>query len=220
LCELSPVAASAASSTEDEHLEQRRAMLRQSDSMDIASKVVPAPGAVAGDERTDVWWVFLVAGGLWLVFALLVFQFDASTVTAVSTLLGITCVGGASLELIAIPASHGWWRVGRVALAIAFATVGTVAFIDPGRSFEGLATIFAFYLLLRGAFEIIAALVMRGSEALWWLLLVPGTAQILLAFWAAGDFGHKAFLLTIWVGATALLQGIVEIVRAFAVRPA
>jgi uncharacterized membrane protein HdeD (DUF308 family) len=188
--------------------------------MDIASKAVSAQRAAAGDERADMWWVFLVTGGLWLVFALLVFQFDATSVTALSILLGVTCVGGAILELLAIPASHGWWRVGRLALAAAFAIVGTVAFIDPGRSFEALATIFAFYLLLRGAFEIVAALVMRGGEGLWWVLLVLGIAQILLAFWAAGDFGHKAFLLTVWVGATALVQGVVEIVRAFAVRSA
>jgi uncharacterized membrane protein HdeD (DUF308 family) len=188
--------------------------------MDIASKAVPAQPVSVEDQRADVWWIFLIAGGVWLVFALLVFQFDASSVTAVSILLGVTCVGGAILELLAIPASQGWWRVGRVALAVAFTTVGTVAFIDPGRSFEALATIFAFYLVLRGAFEIIAAFLMRSSEGLWWVLLVPGIAQILLGFWAAGDFGHKAFLLTVWVGATALVQGIVEIVRAFAVRSA
>jgi uncharacterized membrane protein HdeD (DUF308 family) len=188
--------------------------------MDIASKAVAAQPAAAGDERTDVWWVFLVAGGLWLVFALLVFQFDASSVNAISILLGVTCVGGGILEVLAIPASHGWWRVGRAALALAFAIVGTLAFVDPGRSFETLATIFAFYLLLRGGFEIVAAFVMRGTESLWWILLVPGIAQILLAFWAAGDFGHKAFLVTVWVGATALVQGLVEIVRAFGLRPA
>jgi uncharacterized membrane protein HdeD (DUF308 family) len=42
---------------------------------------------------------------------------------------------------------------------------------------------------------------------------------ILLAFWAAGDFGHKAFLLVVWVGASALAHGVVQLVTAFRLRP-
>lgn len=189
--------------------------------MDITSRTFPAaPGTEAREsDQTEFWWLFLVMGVLWLLFALLIFQFDSRSVHAISLLLGFTCFGGAALELIAVPASHGWWRVGRIALAIGFAVVGTIAFIDPGRSFEALSTIFAFYLLLRGTFEIVAAFLMRGAESAWWLLLVLGGVQLLLAFWAAGNFGHKAFLLVVWIGATALAHGVVEIVRAFALRP-
>jgi uncharacterized membrane protein HdeD (DUF308 family) len=189
--------------------------------MDIASDVIP-PSARADahdDPHTQFWWVFLVGGVLWLVFALLVFQFDETSVHAVSILLGITCAGGAMLELLAIPASHGWWRVARIALAVGFAVVATLAFIHPGDSFEALATIFAFYLLLRGVFEVAAAFIVRRQEGFWWLMLLAGTVQILLAFWAAGDFGHKSFLLIVWVGASALAHGFVEIVRAFELRP-
>jgi uncharacterized membrane protein HdeD (DUF308 family) len=186
--------------------------------MDITSQATPRARSNEADE-TEFWWVFLVAGVLWLLFALLVFQFDSRTVHAISLLLGFTCFGGAALELLAVPASHGWWRLARIGLAIGFAVVGTIAFIDPGRSFEALSTIFAFYLFLRGLFEIVAALLVRGSDGLWWLMLVLGGVQIGLAFWAAGDFGHKAFLLVVWVGATALAHGFLEIVRAFSLRP-
>jgi uncharacterized membrane protein HdeD (DUF308 family) len=34
-----------------------------------------------------------------------------------------------------------------------------------------------------------------------------------------GDFGHKAFLLVVWVGASALAHGTVQIVTAFRLRP-
>jgi len=110
---------------------------------------------------------FLLAGVVWLVFALVVFQFDTTSVNAISILLGVTCVGGALLELIAIPASHGWWAAARVALAVGFAAVGIVAFVDPGKSFDALATIFAFYLLLRAVFELIAAFASRGRQSSW-----------------------------------------------------
>jgi uncharacterized membrane protein HdeD (DUF308 family) len=176
--------------------------------------------AGAGEpEQTELWWIFLLAGIAWLVFSLLVFQFDETSVTAISVLVGIACLGGAALELAAVPASHGLWRAARVALAAGFAIVGVVAFVNPGDSFNALAAIFAFYLLLRGIFEVVGALLVRGVEETWWLALLAGSAQILLAFWAAGNFGHKAFLLVVWVGASALAQGFVQIVRAFALRP-
>jgi uncharacterized membrane protein HdeD (DUF308 family) len=178
----------------------------------------PHTAPAAPEEPSELWWVHLVVGGLWLVFALLVFQVDSRTVSAISILVGATCFGAALLELLAVPASRGWMRLGRIALAVAFGMVGILAFIHPGDSFEALATIFAFYLLFRGAFDVVVALVGRGRP-LWWLTLVLGCVQILLAFWAAGDFGHKAFLLVVWVGASALAHGVLQIARAFELRP-
>src|SRR5215831_17181673 len=105
------------------------------------------------DERGDpLWWVLLVTGSLWLLFALLVFSFDYRTVSAISILLGVVCLCAALLEVIAAFGSHGWWRAANVGLAIAFAIIGVLAFIHPENTFEALATIFAFYLLLRGIF--------------------------------------------------------------------
>jgi uncharacterized membrane protein HdeD (DUF308 family) len=149
---------------------------------------------------------------------LLVFQFDTRSVSAISILIGATCAGAALLELLAVATSHGWARLGRIALAVAFAVISFLAFVHPGNSFEALATIFAFYLLFRGVFDIVVAITGR-TRPLWWLTLVLGAVQILLAFWAAGDFGHKAFLLVVWVGASALAHGVLQISRAFELRP-
>jgi uncharacterized membrane protein HdeD (DUF308 family) len=169
-------------------------------------------------EGEPLWWIGLISGSIWIVFALVVFRFDYTTVSAISILLGCVCLAGALFEAIAAFATHGWWRVANIGLAIAFAIIGVVAFVHPGDTFDALASIFAFYLLLRGTFDIVVAIVLRGAE-LWWIGLISGTVQILLAFWAAGDFGHKAFLLVVWVGASALAHGIVQIVTAFRLRP-
>ena len=152
------------------------------------------------------------------MFALLVFQLDSRSVSAISILLGATCLGAALLELLEIPTSRGWLLLGRVVLAIAFGIVGILCFVHPGNSFKALATIFAFYLLFRGVFDVVVALMGRGRP-LWWLTLGFGFIQILLAFWAAGNFGNKAFLLVVWVGASALAHGILQIVRAVELRP-
>src|SRR6476620_10247214 len=99
-----------------------------------------------------------------------------------------------------------------------FAAVAAAADIHPETTFKALASIFAFYLLLRGIFDIIVALLARPLE-LWWAGLISGVVLILLAFWAAGDFGRQAFLLVVWVGASALAHGVVQLVTAFRLRP-
>ena len=172
----------------------------------------------AGQSGTSLWWIPLITGSLWVIFALVVFRFDYTTVSALSILVGCVCLAAALFEAMAAVATHGWWRVLNIGLAVLFTLVGVVAFVHPGDTFEALASIFAFYLLLRGTFDIVVAILGRGAE-LWWVGLISGTVQILLAFWAAGDFGHKAFLLVVWVGASALAHGIVQIVTAFRLRP-
>jgi len=181
-----------------------------------------AVGAYSSAEREgsaeSLWWLLLVTGSLWVVFALIVFRFDYTTVKALSILLGTVCVAAALLEAAQAFGAAGWWRVGHIGLAVAFGIIGALAFIHPQNTFEALATIFAFFLFLRGIVDIVIALLARPAE-LWWVGLVSGVVQILLAFWAAGDFGHKAFLLVVWVGASALAHGVVQIVTAFRLRP-
>jgi uncharacterized membrane protein HdeD (DUF308 family) len=184
--------------------------------MDIA----PTATARELDEaraEAGLWWILLITGSLWLIFALIVFQFDATSINAISALVGIVCLGAAVAELATVGQVHGGRRLAVLLIAAAFAIIGVVAFVLPHDSFSVLATIFAFYLLLRGLFDLVGAFLLRGVE-LWWVGLISGSVQILLAFWAAGNFGHKATLLIVWVGATALMQGVVQIVRGFELR--
>lgn len=173
----------------------------------------------AVEARTDpLWWILLVTGSLWIVFALIVFQFDYTTVSTLSILVGTVCIAAALFQAVAAFASQGWWRVANIGLALAFGAIGVAAYAHPENTFNALASIFAFFLLLRGTAEIVVALLVRPAE-LWWAGLVSGAVQVLLAFWAAGDFGHKAFLLVVWVGASALAHGILQIVTGVRLRP-
>ena len=160
-----------------------------------------------------VWWLFVVTGTLWILFSLILFRFNYTSVNAVSIVLGVVCIAAAVGELVGIPSSHGWWRVGRIALVLLFTAIGVVAFVHPGNTFKALAAIFAFYVLLRGLFTIIAAL--AGAMQPLWLGLIIGIVEIGLAFWAAGDFGHKTILLIAWIGVTAMLHGLTQILLAF-----
>jgi uncharacterized membrane protein HdeD (DUF308 family) len=173
--------------------------------------------AAGSEQAAQVWWVFVFVGFLWLVFALLVFRVDATSVHGIAILTGLVCVAGGVLELAGAAAASGWWRALRILLGIAFLVIAGLAFAHPGNTFGALATIFAFYLLFAGVFNIVHALFDRGRE-LWWAQLIVGAVEVLLAFWAAGNFGHKAFLLIVWIGASALAAGITQIVFGFQLR--
>jgi uncharacterized membrane protein HdeD (DUF308 family) len=182
--------------------------------------------AMSAQERESVaqaeglWWLFLVIGILWLLFAIIIFRFDWTTVSSISILFGIAMLGAAITEVIAVFHASGWWRLAYVALALIFGVIAIVAFIHPGDTFRALAGVLSFYFIVKGAFDLIVSLARRSELDLWWATLLLGVVEILLGFWAAGNFGHSSILLVVWVGAAALTRGISEIAAAFAVRNA
>lgn len=166
------------------------------------------------------WWIFLVIGAGWLVFAMVVFRFDWRSVSAISILFGIVVIAAAIDELFAVFAGErsGWARSGHALLALAFFVIGIVAFVHPGNTFSALAGVMSFYFVLKGMLDVALAVAVKHETGSWWLQLLLGIAEILIGFWAAGNFGHKTILLVVWVGALALTRGISAITFAFAAR--
>ena len=174
----------------------------------------------AFQAATRLWWIFLVIGTAWLLFAILVFRFDWTSVKAISIVFGVVVLAAGIDEiLIAFSGGQSGWMIAlRLVLAAAFVVIGVIAFIHPGNTFKALAAVMSFYFILKGAFTMIVALATRKEAELWWVALLIGLAELLIGFWAAGDFGHRQILLIVWVGVLALLRGIESIVFAFRVR--
>jgi uncharacterized membrane protein HdeD (DUF308 family) len=166
-------------------------------------------------EAARLWWLFLLTGIAWLLFAIIVFRFDWETVTAISILFGIVAIAAGINEFFTIPMSTRWWKLIRALLGVIFIIVGIVAFVHPGGTFAALSAVFAFFLLFKGVFDIVLAIATKDELSVWWLQLVIGIVEILLAFWATAYFGNAVILLVVWVGASALLRGITEIIFAF-----
>jgi uncharacterized membrane protein HdeD (DUF308 family) len=177
------------------------------------------PGGIKQEvEETaaELWWIPLISGIFWLIVALIVLRFDEASITTVGILAGLVFIG-AGINDLAIAQVVDRWRGLRIVLGLALIVVGVVALFSPGNTFEALAAIIGWYLLFKGTFDIVVALGDRLTD-LWWLGLVVGIVEILLAFWAAGYFGRKAVLLVIFVAAAALSRGIVQITMAFEMR--
>jgi uncharacterized membrane protein HdeD (DUF308 family) len=170
------------------------------------------------EQVTRWWWVFLITGVLWLILSLIVFRFDLTSVTAIGVLVGCFLIFGGVNEFVVMAVTDGGWKWVHGILGGIFIVFGIVALFHPGSTFIALASIMGWVLLFKGILDIAIAFMVGNQNSFWWLRLLAGGVEIGLAFWAAGYFGRKAFLVVVWVGAWALMRGITEIVLAFEIR--
>jgi len=164
------------------------------------------------------WWVFLLGGIAWLVFALIIFRFDITSAATVAILFGVVAIVAGVDEFMAMGVSTTGWKIVHGILGVIFVLVGIFAFIEPGSTFEALAAVIGFFFLFKGVFDIAVAFATKGEFDMWWLQLVVGLIEIGLAFWVAGSFRDKVILLLVYVGIVALSKGITDIMLAFKLR--
>jgi uncharacterized membrane protein HdeD (DUF308 family) len=176
-------------------------------------------GLPAGDalvERTTkYWWVVLLTGIAWILFAVIVFRFDYRTVTAIAVLFGIVCIAVGISELFAASLEKGWWRFFAILAGVFFIVVGIVAFFKPGNTFVGLAAVISIYFVIAGSWNLVTGIWTRKANSAWWVQALSGVIELALGFWAAGYWERSVTLLVAFVGAMALIRGITEIVLAF-----
>ena len=135
------------------------------------------------EEAADRWWIFLVTGITWLIFALLVFQWDYTTVYAISILFGVVAVMAGVNEFFAIPVSTTRLEVDSCPPRDPVHPRRDLGPLEPIRHFSTLAALVGVSLLLKGVFDIMVAFITKDEFELWWLQLVIGMLEILLAFW-------------------------------------
>jgi len=165
-------------------------------------------------EVTRQWWVFLVSGILWIIFAWIVLSFDYTTVWAVAVFFGFGAIFGGLMSVM-LGASAPSWRWVHVAFGVIAIIAGVLALIWPGQTFLVLAAIIGWYIMFAGVIDLSMAISTREQNDLWWLQLCLGIAEILIGFWAIGYEGRSIALLVIWVGASALARGISALFVAF-----
>jgi len=170
------------------------------------------------EDAADRWWVFLVSGIAWLVFALLVFQWNYTTVYAISILFGVVALAAAVNEFVVISVSTTGWKLVHAILGVLFVIAGIWALVHPHNAFASLAALVGFFLLFKGIFDITVAFLTKAQFELWWLQLVIGILELVLAFWVAGAFRKEVILLVVYVGIVALSRGITELFLAFKLR--
>jgi uncharacterized membrane protein HdeD (DUF308 family) len=174
--------------------------------------------AAVAAELGRWWWMWLVTGTLWVVASLVILQFDSASITTVGIIVGCMFVfSGMQQIALATAADHLRWLW--ALFGGLFLICGVICFINPKATFAGLADILGFLFLVVGVWWTIGAFLERQASSLWWLSLLAGISMIVLAFWTSGQFFiHRAYTLLVFAGIWALMQGVTDMVRAFAMR--
>jgi uncharacterized membrane protein HdeD (DUF308 family) len=172
----------------------------------------------AAQKLTGYWWVLVAAGIAWIAAALVILQFNHASITTVGVLVGLMFVGVAienlALGSLDVPMRWAWTLFGVLFLASA-----VVCFATPASTFAGLADVLGVLFLIVGLWWMMRAFLERPVNPLWWMGLISGILMTAMAFWTSGQFYiHRAYVLLVFAGVWALMQGITSLLRGFELR--
>ena len=197
-------------------------------SADVGRPPIPAGLREGAREISGYWWLELVSGIAWIVISAVILQFDQASITTVGILVGRMFMLASLQNLVfaSVPREalestgvSGAWRWVSGLFAVLFLIAAIICFISPENTFAALADTLGFLFLLIGTWWIVRAFLERALNPMWWLGLISGILMTVLAFWTAGQFFiEKAYLLLVFAGIWALMEGVVDVVRAFEIR--
>jgi uncharacterized membrane protein HdeD (DUF308 family) len=172
----------------------------------------------AARKLTSYWWVLVAAGIAWVAAALVILQFNDASVTTVGVLVGLMFVGmgieNFALASFEVPMRWVWTLFG-----VLFTGSAVVSFANPADTFAGLADVLGFLFLIVGIWWMVRSFLERPVNPFWWMGLISGILMTTMAFWTSGQFYiHRAYVLLVFAGVWALMQGVTSLVRGFQLR--
>jgi uncharacterized membrane protein HdeD (DUF308 family) len=169
------------------------------------------------ERGTSRWWIPLLIGIAWVIYAFIVLSFTYRTVWAVVIFAALAFIATGIGEFVLAAVLESWQWLHALAGVLCIAA-GIIALVWPGQTFLVLAAFIGWFLLFRGTFNIVESLFIKDYVEQWWLMLITGILQVAIALWAVGYSGRSIAVLVVWVGAWALTEGVMNIWAAFRIR--
>ncbi len=111
--------------------------------------------------------------------------------------------------------SELWWMFTLRGLFLAI--FGVTAMVWPGITLYVFSWLFALYLLVNGALSIVSGIRSIGNHSAWFLRTLLGFLEVGIGVYLfASEVAEQVSLFVIYIGLMFLIQGVVEIVEAFA----
>ena len=163
------------------------------------------------------WWMFLIAGILWLFFGFFVLSLRPGSIAAVVILIAIGFWLGAITQFLLAAVSTGGWRVLGIIGGVLAIAAGIAALVWPEPTLVVVSIFVAWYLLVRGIFDVAISLSHTHVKG-WWMGLVAGIIAMGLGAWAIGNPDRSVLLFVSIIGIWAIFKGAADLVAAFAYR--
>lgn len=111
---------------------------------------------------------------------------------------------------------RSWWALLlRGLAAIAF---GLLTWLQPAASAAALLLVFGIYVFVDGALGVYTAIRSRGASRYWWVVLLWGLTGVVVGVLTVINPVVTAWVLTIYIGAWALVTGLMQIIAAVRLR--
>ena len=188
-------------------------------SMDTMAAAPSAEARQVAGELARWWWAWIVSGTLWILAAVFILQFRQGSLALVGLILGVMFLVAGVEEFVVAAVSNDGWKWLRIVFGMLLVAGGLYALFNPVGTFLSIASMLGFLFVLVGVFWVIEAFTTQAANPLWWLGLIDGFLLIGLGFWAGGQFlATQAYALLVFAGIWALMHGITDIIKAFAIR--
>jgi uncharacterized membrane protein HdeD (DUF308 family) len=176
-------------------------------------------GSVAEILRRN-WWLLALRGLAAVIFGVLAFAWPGITLLSLIWLFGAFALVNGILSLVlATKAPKGYPRFGSLILGgLLGILAGLLTFVMPGITALGLLILIAAWALVTGILEIVAAIKLRKTITGEWMLILAGLASVAFGILLILQPAAGALVMVLWIGAYALVFGILLFVLAFKMR--
>jgi len=171
--------------------------------------------ASVGEALAKQWWVLLVRGILALLFGIVAVALPSLTLLALVMLFGVYVLLDGMVVLWVGVGARAWWLV---IVGILGLIAGILAFVYPSITAVALLCLIAAWAIVRGMFEIIAAIQLRKEISNQWTLIIGGIVSILFGVVLVARPSVGALAMVWVIGVFALVFGVAMIVLSFQLR--
>ena len=166
------------------------------------------------------WWMFLVRGLLTILFGILCLVAPLRSLFALVLLFGIYAIvdGGINVGLAVRRARHERHWAALLIAGLAGIGAGVLAFVWPAITAMAMVLLIAAWSIVMGVTEIVAAIRLRESIKGEWLLGLAGALSVAFGVLIFMYPGAGALALVYWLGAYAIVAGVVLVALSFKIR--
>lgn len=167
------------------------------------------------------WWVLLLYGVLGVLFGLIAVTRPVAAAAALAWALGVMALAEGLVSLLAlfdkqVAISKAWLAL----YAVVSIVFGLLTVFNPVATAGILLLFLAAWLIVAGVYRIVFAIRVRKQIRGEWLIALSGLLAIVLGVLFILNPASGLAVTTIWIGAAAIIYGVVQIIAAFRVRGA
>ena len=166
------------------------------------------------------WWILVLRGAAAIIFGILTFISPMTSLAVLVLFWGAYVLVDGVFAIIAVfkgphPGGLPWWML---VMGVVAVIAGIYTFMAPAITAIALLYVIAAVAIVRGVMEIAAAIRLRKEIDNEWLLILAGAASLVFGCLLFVFPGAGALALILWIGAMAIVVGVIEAVLGFKLR--